>query len=401
MSVVAPLRRLIEAAALAVAPALVPLPLPALAADTFDIDVIMPLTGGGSFLGKAEQQSLRLAEKRINRDGGIHGKTLRFVFHDDQSSPQTAVLLANQVLAEHPSLIMGSSIVAMCSAMAPLMRDGPVEYCFSPGIHPERGSYVFTAAVSTFDLADALIRYFRLKGWTRIALMTSSDATGQDAERGLDRILSLPENQGMTVVERVHFSPTDVSVAAQIERVKAANPQAFIAWSTGAPIATVFRGIAEAGLEVPVGTTDGNMTHAQMTQYAAFLPAQLYFPAPLWVMGADPEADEDAAVKAKQRDFFAAFAAAGIPPDVAAELAWDPAMILADTLRRLPPGASAEQIRDSIAALKDYAGIDGIYDFVREPQRGLTVENAVVTRWNKDAGSWDVVSRPTGVPLAK
>ena len=44
--------------------------------------------------------------------------------------------------------IIGSAIVAMCNAMAPLMQNGPVMYCFSPGIHPAKGSYVFSS-VST------------------------------------------------------------------------------------------------------------------------------------------------------------------------------------------------------------------------------------------------------------
>lgn len=371
------------------------------AADSYDIDVVLPLTGGGSFLGKAEQQSLVLAEKLANQKGGIHGRPLRFVFHDDQSSPQAAVQLANEVVARHPSVLIGSSLVAMCSAMAPLMRDGPVEYCLSPGVHPQAGSYLFTSSVSTFDLANALIRYFRLKGWTRIALMTSTDASGQDAERGLNQILALPENHEVTAVERVHFSPTDVSVAAQIERVKAANPQAFIAWSTGAPIATIFRAIVQAGLDVPVATTDGNMTHAQMTQYAAFLPARLYFPSALWVTGDLPDFDRDPSVRAKQKEFYAIFAEAGLKPDLPAEIAWEPAMILIDALNKLDAKASAAELRDYIGHLKGFAGVNGLYDFDKEPQRGLSVENAVVTRWNGDAKRWDVVSKPTGIPLDK
>ena len=35
--------------------------------------------------------------------------------------------------------------------------------------------------------------------------------------------------------------------SAQLENVKAANPQAFIAWGTGTPIATIFRGMIQAG----------------------------------------------------------------------------------------------------------------------------------------------------------
>src|SRR5205814_5899298 len=87
------------------------------AADTQDINVILPLTGGGAFLGKAEQQSLQQYEKMVNSTGGIHGKTLEFIFHDDQSSPQLAVQLANQVKASNPPVILGSALVALCNAM--------------------------------------------------------------------------------------------------------------------------------------------------------------------------------------------------------------------------------------------------------------------------------------------
>lgn len=376
------------------------LPSAARAAEPYEINAILPLSGGGSFLGKAEQRSLELAAALANKNGGINGRQLSFVFHDDQSSPQTAVQLATEIVAQHPPLLIGSSIVAMCNAMAPLMRNGPVQYCLSPGIHPPAGSYTFTASVSTFDLANALIRYFRVKGWTRIALMTSTDASGQDAERGLNQIIALPENKDVTVVERAHFNPTDVSVAAQIERVKAANPQAFIAWSTGAPIATIFRAISQGGLDIPVGTTDGNMTHAQMDQYDAFLPAQLYFPAALWAVAVERGAKGET-VSAAQEQFLKSFADAGVAPDLPAEIAWDPAMILIDALRRLGPDVTAERLRDHLTRLKDFAGANGTYDFEQAPQRGLTVENAVVTRWNRASKRWDVLSKPTGVPLDK
>ena len=61
-----------------------------------------------------------------------------------------------------------------------------------------------------------------------------------------------------------------------------------LALRSGAPIATIFRGLVQAGVDIPVATTDGNMTYAQMNQYAEFLPKQLYIPAAQWVMGYSP-----------------------------------------------------------------------------------------------------------------
>src|ERR1700730_9172894 len=204
-------------------------------AYAYDITAILPLTGGASFLGKAEQKAMQLAEPMINKAGGIQGQPVHFEYYDDQSNPQIGIQLANRVIATKPAVVLGSSLVAVCNGMAMLMQDGPAMYCFSPGIHPSKGSYVFTSSVSTLDIADALIRYFRLKGWTKIAFMTSADATGQDAEHGLDEVVNRPENRDITVVERAHFNITDVSVAAQIEHIKAAKPQALIAWGTGKP----------------------------------------------------------------------------------------------------------------------------------------------------------------------
>ena len=368
------------------------------AADPYEINVVLPLSGGASFLGKAEQQSLQLVEKSTNDTGGIQGRPLKFVFHDDQSSPQTAVQLASQVVAAKPAVMIGSSIVAMCNAMAPLMTAGPVQYCMSPGIHPTAGSYTFTSSVSTHDLGKALVRFYRMKGWTKIAIITSTDASGQDAEKGFDQTLALPENKDMALVSRQHFNPTDVSVSAQIETIKAANPQALIAWSTGAPIATIFKSIIQSGLEVPVGTTDGNMTFAQMKQYADFLPKQLYIPAAEWVTYSSASAKDPGVAKA-QAHFAEVFKAAGLTPDVAAALSWDPAVTTIDALRQLGPNATAAQLRDYLAKLSGYAGIDGVYDFTKEAQRGLTVDDAVVTLWNPDAKTWEPKSQPAGAPL--
>jgi branched-chain amino acid transport system substrate-binding protein len=370
---------------------------PARAADPFEIQTILAQSGPGSFLGLGEQKALELAEKAVNASGGIQGRPVKFTFHDDQTNPQIAVQLAGAILANKPAVLLGSSLVATCRAIAPLMKDGPVDYCFSPGIHPDAGSYVFTAGVSTLDLANSLVRYYRLKGWTRVALMFSTDASGQDAENGLKQIMALPENKDMQVVVIEHFTTTDVSVAAQMEKIKGANPQAFIAWSTGAPVATIFKGIIQAGLDVPVGTTDGNMTYAQMTQYADFLPKQLYIPASQWIVR--DAALLDPAVAAKNKEFYKYFEEAGAKPDIASELGWEPGMALVAALRSVGPDATASQIRDYLAHLKGFAGVNGIYDFVANPQRGLDVSDTVVTRWSAEAKTWQVVSKPTGIPL--
>jgi len=367
------------------------------AADPYKIDVITSLTGGASFLGKGEQQAMQLLEKSVNKSGGINGQPVEFTFYDDQSSPQVAVQLGSQLKAKNPAVILGPSIVAMCNAAGPLMGNGPVMYCLSPGIHPAKGSYVFTSSTSTYDLAKALMRYFRSQGWKNIAIMTSSDASGQDAERGLNEAAAMPENKDLKIVARAHFNITDVSVAAQIENVKAANPQAFIAWSTGAPIATVFKGIVQAGLDVPTATTDGNMTYAQMKNYADFLPKQLYIASAAWAGYGYQKLDPK--LESVIKEFYDQYAAIGQKPDLPASIGWNSALIVVDALKKLGPKAKAEQLRDYLVNLKGVPSIDGILDFPASPQRGLGLQDVVVTRWDPAKHTWVAVSQPGGQPL--
>ena len=212
------------------------------AADPYEINVILPMTGGAAFLGQSESTSYKVIESIVNNSGGIKGRPVKFTILDDQSNPQVAVQLASQVIAKGVPVLLGPSVSAMCGAITGLLAKGPVGYCYSPAIHPPAGSYQFSASVNTQDLAAISVRYFRLKGWTNFALITSTDATGQDFDHQMDAVLALPENRSVRVPVREHFANGDLSVAAQIARIKSSNPQALLAWTTGTSLATVLHG---------------------------------------------------------------------------------------------------------------------------------------------------------------
>lgn len=368
------------------------------AADTYDIDVVLPLTGGAAFLGKGEQTALQLLQKVENEKGGIHGRKINFVFHDDQTHPQVAVPMVNQIKAGDPVVVLGSAISSVCNAMAPLFKaKGPVNYCFSPSLYPKSGSYVFSSSISTKALAQGLLQYFSDKGWTRIGLLTSTDATGQDAHRNIQELMDSGKFGKLSIVADQQFNTKDMSASAQIQRIKGANPDVVIAWSTGGPIGTVFKAIKDAGLNVPIATTDGNMTYEQMKQYADFLPKDLYIPSPEW-----PESDLLKVadnVAAAKKAFFDAYAKANVKPDGPSTFAWDPALLVVEALKALPKNATTEDLRKHLAGLQGFAGINGIYDFKKFPQRGLGPANVVVTRWDVKADKWAVVSKAGGGAL--
>jgi len=386
------IRRVVTAAA-AIAALLMPLTVRA--ADPVDVNAIVPMTGGAAFIGKGYSAAFNALETYVNKHGGINGRPLKFVVADDQSNPQISVQLFSALIEKKVPVVLGAALVSECNAMRAMVKDGPLLYCLTPAVHPEAGSYVFSADPSTNDQLAASIHYFRARGWTRIAIITSTDASGQDADKTIAGAMALPMNRGVTEVAHEHFNVTDLSVQAQIERIKAANPQILIAWTTGTPLATVLRGANDSGLQIPVYTNAGNLTYAQMAQYHDFLPKELYFPAVACVV---PDGITDAATKAATNTYFQALRDVGVKPEYIESVAYDPALLVVTALRALGPNVTGQRMRDYINGVTNWAGVSGRYNFRTTPQRGLDVSQIFVARWDGAQNNWIAVSKPGGDP---
>jgi branched-chain amino acid transport system substrate-binding protein len=362
------------------------------------INAILPLTGPASFIGAGLSRSLGVIESTVNAQGGISGQRIHFVIADDQSNPQVDIQLINQLVSQHTAALIGPSTTAGCNAAAPLVLErGPVLYCLSPGILPRPDGFVFSSNASTRDTIAAMIRFFREKGAGRIAALTSLDATGEEVDRAVDLALALPENKSVQLVEREKFNVADLSVSAQVARIKAAGPQADIAWTAGTAFGTLLRGITDGGLNVQIGASNANMVYAQLRQYKAIAPAQLFFPGNLSLVrgAAGPEPIRDA-----QNEYFEALRKVGVlTPDGIDVAARDPAMIIVGALRKLGPDAMAAQVRDYILHLRGWTGINGVYNFGDGSQRGVGVGVIVIERWDPNEERFIAVSRPGGHPF--
>jgi branched-chain amino acid transport system substrate-binding protein len=366
------------------------------AADPLDVPVILPLTGSGAFGGNGFKNDLVAAQDSINAKTPV----LRLQFHDDQTNPQQAVQVMAQIAPSHPLVVLGSSIVASCNAIAPFTTAaGPVLFCMSPSFNPKPGSFGFVTGVPTGVQIGTLLTYLRAKGLTRIASLNTTDATGQNGDHDLQTALADPQGNGITLVAQTHFNPTDLTVTAQLEQIRASGAQAVFAWTTGTPLATVFKGMTQTGLDIPVATTAGNQTFEEMAAFSSFLPnhlliASALFPPHDGLLSLDPR------VEAEQHRMYAALTARGLKPDVSAE-AWDAGLIVAAALQKLGADATPETMRKFVAGLTDFPGANGIYNFVAHPQRGLGPDSATVVTYDRAQPSWTWLSQPGGEPLGR
>lgn len=367
-------------------------------ATPYVIHAILSETGGAAFLGSREAKALDKLAGQVNASGGIDGHPVQFSIQDNQTSPATAVSLATPLVSSGVPFILNGSVVAVDKAVDDLATaNGPFVYDLSPGAHPASGSMEFSAGLSTTFMAQTYLTYFKSKGITNIAAITSTDASGVDGFNQLKATLAKPEFSSFNLLTHQTFDPTAVSVTSQLSVIKAKNPQAIIIWTTGTPLGTVLNGMSSLGMEnIPTVTTDGNAAYAELTHFASILPKTFYFPVgPLYL---PPSDITNAEVSAKVKAFDSAVAAAGGHPGVAWGLSWDPAQLLIGAIQKLGINATAPQIQNYMQNLHNVPGIFGIYNTSVSDHRGLATSDETLTQWN--GSSFTPVSGPGGVPLA-
>ena len=276
--------------------------------------------------------------------------------------------------------------------MLPLAeKSGPLTYCLSPIVTLTAGSYMYGASTGTKDIIQYTLRLLRSRHLNRIALATATDASGQTYESGFEAGLAGPDGAGLQIVDKEQFNPTDLSMAAQLARIKAASPQVLVTYCTGPSFGTLLRSINDSGVTVPVFGSGGNLSSAQLTSYNAFAPKELYLTGS---NGLVPDPGAGGAYKAAQTRFFGAYKEAGIRVEYLDTIAWDPALILVDALRSLGTSATAAQLRAYLQSAHGWAGVEGYYDFRTYPQRGLGVEAVAAYQWVAADSSVHAVPAP-------
>lgn len=360
---------------------------PSAAADPYTLYAILPLTGPGAFVGQAERQALQVLQEIVNRGGGIRGRAVQFVVQDSQTSPQVAVQLANGITSKGVPIVIGDTSVATCTAMAPVLKNTVVQFCLSAGFQPAKGSYSYVIGASLDVQANAILRYFRSQGWKRIALLNATDATGAVSETAFKNAFGLPENRELTIVADERFNPTDISVSAQVVRIRAANAQAIVSFVSGQPFGTVVRGLRDADLRLPVVTTQANLSYAAMRSLGDAVATDVLF-----CLGPLPPAGEPVAggpLQAAQKAYLNAFSVQGIKPEYGHAVVWDTGSIIVAALRKLGTDATATQIRDFVNGVHDYPAVQGMLDFRTGDMRG--VSDLRILRWDRVTSNWKIL----------
>lgn len=109
-----------------------------LAADTIRIALAGPVTGAVAQYGDMQFMGAQMAIEQINKKGGVNGQQLEGVIYDDACDPKQAVAVANKIVNDGVSFVVGH----LCSSSTQPASD----------IYEDEGILMITAASTSPDI---------------------------------------------------------------------------------------------------------------------------------------------------------------------------------------------------------------------------------------------------------
>jgi branched-chain amino acid transport system substrate-binding protein len=345
------------------------------------LGMVMSTSGPAATLGEFQARGVELAVEQLNASGGVDGRPVELIARDDQSNPERAVAETQSLIDEGVDAIVGSGITATCYAMEPVVREAGVPtYCLSGAPPPEGNVNMFFGLPPLPALAGAQFPWMEEQGYTSMALLHSTDATGNLLGEQIPR---LAESVGVEIAGKEQFDLTAQDVTAQLTKLRENDPDVLYIGNTGGgPTATVLRGLRDLGWDVPVVLTWSNATDAFLKTVAPVAAEETYIGGTnLYVAG---ELSDDAPGKDKYDEYVALYAENfDDQPDMYSASGYDAVQILTRAIAATD--GSGEAVRQyMIDELGSYTGVTGAIDFTEDDLRGISSDSVILMRITAD-----------------
>jgi branched-chain amino acid transport system substrate-binding protein len=357
------------------------LALPALpaAAQTSEITIGISIctTGPAAALGIPERNALDFVPKEIA------GVPLKLIVLDDGGDPTAATTNARRFVTESKAdIIMGSSTTPPTIAVSNVANEAGIpHFGLSPfPITPERTKWSVVMPQPVPIMGKVLYQHMKAHNIKTVGYIGYSDSYG-DLWFNDFRNQAVP--MGMTLVDEERFARPDTSVAGQVLKLVAANPDAILIGASGTAAGLPQSALRERGYKGLIYQTHGaaSMDFIRIAGPAAEGVIMAAGP----VMS--PETQPDSALTKKP----------GLALDTAYEAKYGPnsrsqfaghsydafevlKRIIPTALKTAKPGTPEfrEAIRQAFLSEREIAASQGVYNWTEKDRNGLDDRSRII-----------------------
>lgn len=354
------------------------------------VGVITSQTGPVSSIGLPYARGIAAAQAYMPE---INGEKVRVILLDDASDPSTASKNARKLIEEDKvDVIIGTAgapataaIIAVASELkVPVIAPTPV-----PSVAQVDGkAWAISIPQNPRDMLGVVVDEMNAQKLKNIGFIGFSDAWG-DLVYNNAKIRA--DTYGMTLITNERYARADTSVNAQVLKVMAAKPEAFLAGGSGTGGALPFQGLAERGFKGPLFGTPALINPDFVRLAGASAEGLIASTGPIMVVEQLPDSHPNKKIGLifKEMHQKANNVAAN---DNFSPYAFDCWLILADATKRAMAATKPQSpefraaLRDAMYSTKELAGAHGIYTFGPGGHTGTDARSLVLVKLEQ--GVW-------------
>ncbi len=339
--------------------------------EPYKIGAVFAITGGASWLGEPERNTVKMIEEAINATGGINGHPLQIIIEDTVGDETKAVLAVKKLInKDNVLVIIGPSRSGTTLAVIPTIEraEVPLISCAAAeAIVVPVKLWVFKTPQKDNDAVIRIYEYMREQGISKVAIITGTTGFG---DQGRKQLKKLAPEYGITIVADETYGPSDTDMTAQLTKIKGTEAQAVVNWSIVPAQAIVIKNIRQLGMTIPIFQSHGfgNIKYVQAAGEAA---EGVIFPAGrLLAVDTLPDDHIQKEVLSRYKEEYEA--KYGEDVSTFGGHAWDALHLTILALRAVGPDRA--RIREFIENVKGFIGTGGVFYYSPEDHTGLDKE---------------------------
>ncbi len=219
--------------------------------------VLSCFTGPLAVLGQAMLQGSEVAQKVINQNGGVLGKQLDLSHEDTQCDEADAVPAVRKLLGSDSATGIIGPETQEIAAVSPIVSAAKIPTEFQGGstaFDKNANPYLWRDSPSDSQLGVAMALYAHKKGYTKAALLFSSDIAQQTIPKP---IRATWQKFGSTIVSDITVAPGQTSYRSQVQQIISAAPDVIFTQLDPQTAAVMFQNFKELNnLAIPIVGTD-------------------------------------------------------------------------------------------------------------------------------------------------
>jgi branched-chain amino acid transport system substrate-binding protein len=221
-----------------------------LGVDEIVIGYVGAITGPSAALGQPIHEIAQWTIDEMNKNGGINGVPVRYVYRDDTGDPTKAATYVRELVEREGAMFMLGPCNSTCVAASLdyLTEEKIVTMLCSASatnlIDPEAFPYMFRTQVNNDIMAEALVRDAKNGGFENVVVIGDNGTLGSD---GIAATEKYAEDYELALASSVQFAPGAVDMTPVAQDIVSADADLVIGFSTGADAAKVVAALDRVG----------------------------------------------------------------------------------------------------------------------------------------------------------